>query len=111
MHGFGWAKNPMVRRVTQLDPALPITVLYGSRSWVDNSTGQLLKENRPSSKTYVQVINGAGHHVYLDKPEQFNKYVLEACVLADDSPRRVTTDKAHIPKNSNSEVIDQATAS
>ncbi|KAH9633197.1 hypothetical protein HF086_017752 [Spodoptera exigua] len=44
MTGFGWAKNPMVRRVNELDPALPITVLYGSRSWVDNSSGQVLVE-------------------------------------------------------------------
>ncbi|XP_045452784.1 1-acylglycerol-3-phosphate O-acyltransferase ABHD5 isoform X1 [Melitaea cinxia] len=88
MQGFGWAKNPMVKRVSQLDPTLPITVLYGSRSWVDNSTGQLLQENRPASPTYVQVINGAGHHVYLDKPELFNKFVLEACTRADNEPRQ-----------------------
>ncbi|XP_026762946.1 1-acylglycerol-3-phosphate O-acyltransferase ABHD5 isoform X2 [Galleria mellonella] len=84
MHGFGWAKNPMVKRLDKLDPELPITVLYGSRSWVDNTTGQLLCEHRQTSKTYVQVINGAGHHVYLDKPELFNKYVLEACSRADE---------------------------
>ncbi|KAJ8717102.1 hypothetical protein PYW08_005501 [Mythimna loreyi] len=83
MTGFGWAKNPMVRRVDEIDPALPITVLYGSRSWVDNSTGQVLVEHRGPANTFVQVINGAGHHVYLDKPEQFNKFVLEACARAD----------------------------
>lgn len=37
----------------------------------------------------LQVINGAGHHVYLDKPELFNKYVLEACVRADENPRTI----------------------
>ncbi|CAG5036095.1 unnamed protein product [Parnassius apollo] len=88
MIGFGWAKNPMVHRVGQLDPALPITVMYGSRSWVDNSTGELLCQNRPNSKTYVQVLNGAGHHVYLDKPDLFNKYVVEACDRADASDPR-----------------------
>ncbi|KAL0820611.1 hypothetical protein ABMA28_006452 [Loxostege sticticalis] len=89
MAGFGWAKNPIVKRLDKLDPKLPITVLFGSRSWVDNSSGQVLSEHRPNSPTYVQVINGAGHHVYLDKPELFNKYVLEACARADareDSP-------------------------
>ncbi|CAH4030342.1 (Lyso)-N-acylphosphatidylethanolamine lipase isoform X2 [Pieris brassicae] len=83
MHGFGWAKNPMVRRVDRLHPALPVTVLYGSRSWVDNTTGQQLAQHRPDSDTTVQVINGAGHHVYLDKPDLFNKYVNEACARAD----------------------------
>ncbi|CAG9127358.1 unnamed protein product [Plutella xylostella] len=108
MHGFGWAKNPMVKRVNeispslpvtvlygsrswvdnctgQINPSLPVTVLYGSRSWVDNCTGQVLAETRPKgAKTYVQVINGAGHHVYLDKADLFNKYVIEACARADD---------------------------
>lgn len=46
----------------------------------------------------TQVINGAGHHVYLDKPDLFNKYVLEACSRSDgaqygDVPR--SNDKAH----------------
>ncbi|CAK1584291.1 unnamed protein product [Parnassius mnemosyne] len=88
MIGFGWAKNPMVHRVGQLDPKLPITVMYGSRSWVDNTTGELLCQNRPNSKTYVQVLNGAGHHVYLDKPDLFNKYVIEACDRADATDSR-----------------------
>ncbi|XP_004927229.1 1-acylglycerol-3-phosphate O-acyltransferase ABHD5 isoform X2 [Bombyx mori] len=91
MTGFGWAKNPMVKRIDKLSPALPITVLYGSRSWVDNSTGHVLSEHRPHSRTYVQVINGAGHHVYLDKPELFNKYVLEACSRADEYDPRTST--------------------
>lgn len=35
----------------------------------------------------LQVITGAGHHVYADKSEIFNKYVLEACALSDSIPR------------------------
>lgn len=35
----------------------------------------------------LQVITGAGHHVYADKSETFNKYVLEACALSDSIPR------------------------
>ncbi|CAB3229042.1 unnamed protein product [Arctia plantaginis] len=97
MSGFGWAKNPMVGRIDQLDPKLPITVLYGSRSWVDNSTGQVLTDQRTTANTYVQVINGAGHHVYLDKPEQFNKYVLEACARSDDNDNGRVPDKVAPP--------------
>ncbi|XP_045777921.1 (Lyso)-N-acylphosphatidylethanolamine lipase isoform X2 [Maniola jurtina] len=114
MHGFGWAKNPMVRRVSRLDQSLPITVLYGSRSWVDNDTGQLLAESRSADNTFVQVINGAGHHVYLDKPELFNKFVLEACARADDAPIRVpkiveTTDNK--PQSNSNEDINEVPAS
>lgn len=30
-----------------------------------------------------QVISGAGHHVYADKPEIFNQVVVEACNYSD----------------------------
>lgn len=32
------------------------------------------------------MISGAGHHVYADKSDIFNKYVLEACALSDSIP-------------------------
>ncbi|KAJ8682055.1 hypothetical protein QAD02_017847 [Eretmocerus hayati] len=83
MHGFGWAKHPMVKRIEELDPNVPITLLYGNRSWVDHSPGEHIKQVRPTSYVNVQTITGAGHHVYLDKSEIFNKYVLEACSLSD----------------------------
>lgn len=31
----------------------------------------------------MQVINGAGHHVYADRSEIFNKHVNEACGICD----------------------------
>jgi hypothetical protein len=34
------------------------------------------------------VITGAGHHVYADKPETFNQYVIEACKSADSGETR-----------------------
>lgn len=34
-----------------------------------------------------QVITGAGHHVYADRPEQFNQIVLEACEYTDSLTR------------------------
>ncbi|XP_065166576.1 (Lyso)-N-acylphosphatidylethanolamine lipase isoform X3 [Atheta coriaria] len=83
MSGFGWAKHPMVNRIEQLDKTVPITLVYGSRSWVDNSAGEIIKEKRHDSEVNLQVIVGAGHHVYADKPEVFNEYVIEACDKAD----------------------------
>lgn len=106
MHGFGWAKYPITKRLHNLNDNIPITMLYGSRSWVDNITGDTIKNERTKSYVNVQVkynryrsrlcrrpfalrvyffqvINGAGHHVYLDKPEVFNRYVQEACLYSD----------------------------
>ncbi|XP_053972044.1 (Lyso)-N-acylphosphatidylethanolamine lipase isoform X2 [Hylaeus anthracinus] len=91
MQGFGWAKNPIVRRIDKLSPEIPITLLYGSRSWVDNSSWETLKQARSSSYINVQAITGAGHHVYADKSDIFNKYVLEACNLSDSIPQLTAT--------------------
>lgn len=95
MQGFGWAKNPIVKRMDKLKPEVPITLLYGSRSWVDNSAGEVIKQSRSSSYVNVQVISGAGHHVYADKSDTFNKYVLEACTLTD-STQFLTNSNIHI---------------
>jgi len=56
MSGFGWAKNPMIKRINELQPNIPITLLYGSRSWVDNTAGEAIKQTRFGSYVNVQVI-------------------------------------------------------
>lgn len=46
-------KNPMLQRVQNLSKDVPVTVLYGSNSWIDKSSGPKIKELRPDS--YVQI--------------------------------------------------------
>ncbi|EEB12421.1 Abhydrolase domain-containing protein, putative [Pediculus humanus corporis] len=84
MTGFGWAKHPIINRMNLLREDVPITLIYGARSWVDSSASDKIKELR-SSDSYVNVIviNGAGHHVYADRSETFNKHVNEACSISD----------------------------
>lgn len=55
MQGFGWAKNPIVNRMDQMSEDIPITLIYGSRSWVDNSAGETIKQKRNNSYVNVQV--------------------------------------------------------
>lgn len=55
MHGFGWAKHPMLRRMHNVRHDKPITLLYGSRSWIDKSSWDLLKAARESNYVNVQV--------------------------------------------------------
>lgn len=55
MQGFGWAKNPIIKRMDTLNSEIPITLLYGSRSWVDGSAGEIIKQTRTSSYVNVQV--------------------------------------------------------
>jgi len=53
--------------------------LYGDKDWMNFKGGyhifeQLSKINSLSS---FQIIKDAGHHIYLDNPEEFNKSCLE----------------------------------
>ncbi|XP_034945385.1 (Lyso)-N-acylphosphatidylethanolamine lipase isoform X2 [Chelonus insularis] len=86
MQGFGWAKYPMINRIDEMNEEIPITLIYGSRSWVDNSSGEMIKQKRVNSYVNIHIISGAGHHVYADKSEIFNKHVLDACALSDNIP-------------------------
>lgn len=55
MSGFGWAKNPMLNRIHEVRNDKSITLLYGSRSWIDKSSWDLVKKARGSSFVNVQV--------------------------------------------------------
>lgn len=55
MSGFGWAKHPMLNRMHEVKEEKPITILYGSRSWIDKSSWDLMKNARSSSYVNVQV--------------------------------------------------------
>uniref|UniRef100_A0A1B6CQ76 1-acylglycerol-3-phosphate O-acyltransferase ABHD5 n=1 Tax=Clastoptera arizonana TaxID=38151 RepID=A0A1B6CQ76_9HEMI len=84
--GLGWAKNPMVSRIDRLRDDVPVTVLYGGRSWLDNGFGHVISETRPkSSYTDIKTIQGAGHHLYADKSEVFNTFVNNCCELSDEN--------------------------
>lgn len=76
---FGWAKRPMIQRVNQLDHNIPITMVYGSRSWMDISMGEKMKELRPCSYVDIHLIDKAGHHVYSDQSTIFNNIVVQVC--------------------------------
>lgn len=79
----GWAKRPMLRRMDQLHAAVPITIIYGSRSSIDSNSGSVIKHTRPNSHVEIITIRGAGHYVYADQPEDFNRSVLRVCETVD----------------------------
>lgn len=80
---YGWAKRPMLQRMDQLHPEIPITIIYGSRSSIDSNSGITVKEMRPNSHVEIITIHGAGHYVYADQPEDFNHRVLQVCDKVD----------------------------
>ncbi|XP_076449748.1 (Lyso)-N-acylphosphatidylethanolamine lipase-like [Babylonia areolata] len=80
---LAWAKDPMIHRLHTLDPDIPITFLYGARSWVSRATGWKVKSSRDNSYVDVQIIRGAGHHVYADRWDLFNT-LLETIAFSVD---------------------------
>ena len=90
---YGWAKYPMIHRIKDIDTNLPISIVFGSRSWMDVISGGTVKFLRPKSYVNVQIIKGAGHHVYADKPVEFNNEVNKICddvdSLLDSGPSKI----------------------
>ena len=94
-HYFAWAKRPMLQRVaTELHPDLPVSMMYGARSWVyrlNTSVMQLFQETRLESYVASYLVEGASHHIHADKPEQFNatvREILKAVDIDEDCTQR-----------------------
>lgn len=52
---YGWAKRPMIHRMDQLQPHIPITMVYGSRSSVDSNSGAAIRELKPDRTVEIIV--------------------------------------------------------
>ncbi|XP_074644135.1 1-acylglycerol-3-phosphate O-acyltransferase ABHD5-like [Tubulanus polymorphus] len=106
---FGWAKNPMVHRITNIPARIPITMIYGSRSWLDTGIAYHVKYLRHESYVDVQVIRGAGHHVYADRSDMFNLLVKKICDTADHvtaAPTAKSSDNGELDDNKSDETVE-----
>ncbi|XP_029835955.2 (Lyso)-N-acylphosphatidylethanolamine lipase isoform X1 [Ixodes scapularis] len=87
MTQYGWARHPMVNRIAELHVGVPMTFIYGSKSWVDKQPGIQVQQVREESEVDVEIIEGAGHHVFADRPDQFNDMVCKLCRNTDAAER------------------------
>jgi len=74
----GWASTPLVDRLPKLPTSLPLYVLFGRDSWVDPRPMMELKTMLTAHKIEVLLLPRAGHHVYIDAAEYFNRAVCSA---------------------------------
>ena len=69
----------MLERISGIDQGLPISFIFGKRTWMDQSVAEKTRILRPESYTNMHYIRGAGHHVYADQSDAFNSTVMEIC--------------------------------
>lgn len=81
---YGWPKNPLIHRLLDLNEAVSLTFIYGSRSWIEKAPGEFLRDCMKPGRVTVIEIEGSGHHVYADKYNQFNEHIQEACSKVKD---------------------------
>ncbi len=71
---------------SQMDPCIPLTLIYGAQSWmrhVDSARGEGVQACRPGSYVDVHWVDQAGHHVHADRPQAFNEIISEVCSVVD----------------------------
>ena len=76
----------MVHRFSDVNPNIPVTILYGSESWMaklfDFNSLYSIREN---GYLDVQTIENAGHHIFADKADEFNEAVNQICNLTEEN--------------------------
>jgi pimeloyl-ACP methyl ester carboxylesterase len=72
---FAWAKLPLCDRMAEMNPNIPVTFIYGKHSWMDYRPAMDIAAKLNTSKVQVHVVENAGHHVYIDNHEAFNRLV------------------------------------
>eukprot|EP01135_Chromosphaera_perkinsii_P003532 Nk52_evm5s247 gene=Nk52_evmTU5s247 len=77
---FGaWAKNPLKNRLNDLK--VDTAFMYGSQDWMDAKAGAELSANMRHANSEYHIIDGAGHQLFIDRPEEFNSIM--ARILRD----------------------------
>jgi pimeloyl-ACP methyl ester carboxylesterase len=74
-----WAKNPALDDLVKIDPALPISFMYGAQSYFDTSAYELCKTARPGSSVSLDVVDRSSHDIFADNPIRFNEIVARIC--------------------------------
>ena len=52
---YGWARRPMAPRIAHVREDVPMTFMYGSRTWMDSSVGWEVMFNRKDSYVDTRV--------------------------------------------------------
>ncbi|KAK7203414.1 putative alpha/beta hydrolase [Myxozyma melibiosi] len=70
-----YARIALIDRIKNLK--VPTVWMYGENDWMDAEAGEKAAEimRKNGVRSECKTISRAGHHLYLDNPEEFNAYV------------------------------------
>lgn len=71
-----WARRPLCDRLHHVQ--VPVSFLYGDRDWMSADTAEEVSKNM-TVPTEVVTVPEAGHHVYFDNVDCFNRHLISAC--------------------------------
>lgn len=71
-----YARRPLCDRLS--DVSVPVAFLYGDRDWMSSDAAAEAAKGM-KVKHWVRTVKGAGHNLYYDNAEEFNRVVIEAC--------------------------------
>lgn len=76
----------------------------GSKSWIDSGPAYEIQVRRPDSYVDVQLLSGAGHHVYADVSEAFNELCssISDIIDGDEDSRPISDSNPHNTNNNKS---------
>ncbi|CAG8439772.1 530_t:CDS:2 [Funneliformis mosseae] len=69
-----FARKPLIDRLHEIK--MPTTFLYGENDWMDYRAAEKAK-NSMKVPVKIEIVPKAGHHLYLDNPIDFNKFVIK----------------------------------
>ncbi len=72
-----YARRPLIDRIKGV--GVDVTWLYGANDWMDKSGGEEGSEilRKLGHKSSVHVVPDAGHNIFLDNPQDFNRVIIE----------------------------------
>ena len=59
------------KRLMEMDDEVPQHYMFGSRSWIEPESASPVL-NHFANSTTLTMIQGAGHHIYAENPDEFN---------------------------------------
>lgn len=72
-----FAREPLDPLLDKLDPKIHVAVLYGDHDWMRPNESSARSVISRLSNAYVAILPQAGHHLYLDAPDEFVSHIVQ----------------------------------